>query len=161
MHGLILLLYFFFITSYMVMEPNRDSSVVGEGSEYLCMTSPHAETSAITPTSTENSPQFGFKYSAKSHKAQEEEAVDSVETCPMLNDPVQAFSNPNYTSLTGFKMSELEDASVSLQPPNQTATFNNHYINTPGFIENEENESAHYVVPKNNSSVVWRLHFVT
>lgn len=136
------------------MEPNKCSSVVGDGSEYLCMTNSHATTSPLSSNGREDSSQLDFNFSPKSHKGREEEAVDSLEMCPMLNNPTQAFSNPNYKSHMGLKQSDSENAYAQLNPSKLTAPSSSHYINTPGPIESEVNEEAHYVVPKNNSSVV-------
>jgi len=134
------------------MEPKKNPSVVGEDSDYLCMTSPQTATSQPTPEDSNNSSQFVFNFSAKSHKGQEKEAVDSVEMCPMLEDSAQAFSNPNYMSNLGMKMSDFEDG--SLKPQNVTGPSNGHYVNTPFASAIEANDEEHYVVPKNNSSVV-------
>ena len=102
---------------YLMMFPRIDlPSPSSETSDYLSMCSPKSPLSPVSPSIS--TPQFvaesGYS-SVKSSKVNEKDAVDTVEMCPILNNGVRAFSNPQYQDHSTLKLFD------SNHPPKNTS----------------------------------------
>jgi len=103
---------------YLMMFPRIDlPSPSSETSDYLSMCSPKSPLSPVSPsisTPLKFVAESGYS-SVKSSKVNEKDAVDTVEMCPILNNGVRAFSNPQYQDHSTLKLFD------SNHPPKNTS----------------------------------------